>query len=171
REIGDADGTALCVSEFGDDDRRIAQVLGLDVLDPIQNHIGEALFLVAGEQAAEHRIAFETWKAPPGGARRRLKQGCGAAVADERKIKAVIGPRRVHASTSLSSRSQRRTSCGPSKLKLAPGTIPLTEKPVPPKSGRTAKAALSVMSSPTKIGLRPVKGGTLIISRKPVPLS
>ncbi len=90
REIGDANFSALVVGQFGDDDGRVAQVIGFDVGKTFEHDIGKALLLVAGEKARKYRIAVESRKAPPGNARARLDQSRRASVSNERKIKSVI---------------------------------------------------------------------------------
>jgi hypothetical protein len=73
------------------DDGGIADVVGRGFGQVLKDHVGEALVLVAGEQAAEHRIGVETRKAPPDDPRTGIDQRGRAAIADYREIQSVIG--------------------------------------------------------------------------------
>ena len=125
REIGDATAAPFLVGQDRLDDRGVAHIGRLDIGQVVEHDVGEALLLVAGEQAAEDRIAVEARKAPPHEARAGLDQRGGAAVADDGEIESVI--RHLTSSFTfliamsrraplLMRSSQSRTSCGPSKL-------------------------------------------------------
>ena len=120
REIRDADGATFIIDQFGNDDRRVADVIraGLDLA--VEHHIGKTFFLVAGKQTAEYRVAVIARQTPPHDARGRLQQRRSAPVADDRQIKSVIGHDRA---CPLSARvcSALRTCAGSLKIPVRPG--------------------------------------------------
>src|ERR1044072_3904806 len=145
----------------------------------VKHDVGEALLLVAGEQAAEHRIAVVAREAPPHDPPERIDQRDGAAVADDGEIEVLLRGGDIDVLANIHRFSweartispiQRRTSLGVSNIPAMPCTSRPTEKPTPSNSGSTSKAASSVTSSPMKIGLRPLKGICCIKSRTAVPL-
>ena len=114
-EIGDLDLAALVIGQRRRDDRRIAHVFRLIFGHVVEHDVGKALLLLAGQQAAENRIAVEARIAPPHEPRGRIDQCGRASVSDDGKIKPVV----FHQPTSLRSAairaSQVRTSSGRSK--------------------------------------------------------
>ena len=90
RKVGDADRGIFNVGQYGGNDRCVALVVRREVHHPVENDVAEPLLLVAGQQAAEHRIAVETWMTPPHQSRCRFKQCCRAAVADNGEVQPEI---------------------------------------------------------------------------------
>jgi hypothetical protein len=66
--------------------------------------------------------------------------------------------------------SQPRTDSGFSKWPLTSATTRPTEKPKPPNWDSMGNTGSSVVSSPTKIGVRPLNGGYVISSRTALAL-
>ena len=90
REVRDAHRSAVAIGEHGGDQRGVAHVFGMRRDQPVENDVGEALLLIAGEQPAEHGIAIETREAPPHNAAERIDQRDCAAVSDDGKIKVLL---------------------------------------------------------------------------------
>ena len=74
-----------------DHDRRVAQIFGFDVYQSFHHDIGKSLLLVAGQQAAQNRIAVEARIAPPHDTRTGFEQRGGAPVSNEGEIESVVG--------------------------------------------------------------------------------
>ena len=51
REIGDAHGRAIGVDQIGHHDGGVAHIVRARLDEAVEHHVGEAFFLVAGEQA------------------------------------------------------------------------------------------------------------------------
>ncbi len=115
REVGDADRVAVPVGQVRAHDRRVAQILGVDVDNVVEQHVGEALLLVAGEQARKERIAVEARKAPPDDPRRWIDQRGRAPVADEGEVETVVRHEATLSSTRAMRSSQARTLAGVAK--------------------------------------------------------
>ena len=90
REIGDPHFAAVAVGQDGGDDRGVADIFGMVLRHVVEHDVGESLFLPAGHQPAEDRIAVEARIAPPHDPRAWIDQRGGAAVADDREIEPVI---------------------------------------------------------------------------------
>src|SRR5262249_4332102 len=155
------------VGESGDDDRGVAQVLGLAVREIVEHDVGKALVLGAGDQAAEDRIAVVARRAPPDDPRLRIDQRRGPPIADPGQVEAEVPHEARLSSAGASCSSQARTAAGVSKQPAVPVTWRPTEKPMPSSSGRMANTVSSVVSSPMKIGRRPTNGACVISSRTP----
>src|SRR5262249_27156016 len=125
----------------------------------VEHDVAKSLLLVAGEQTAEDRIAVEAGIAPPNQTRGRIDERGRASVADDGKIKPVVGHEVANASLRETCASQRRTSAGCPKRASTPGTLRPTEMPMPSKSGRISNTPRSVTSSPMKMGRRLEKRG------------
>ena len=65
REVGDAHGVAAGVLERGLQHRGVAHIARDRDRLAVEQDVAEALLLVAGEQAREHRVAVEAREAPP----------------------------------------------------------------------------------------------------------
>src|SRR5262249_43674983 len=138
--------------------------------DVVENDVGEALLLVAGEQAREQGVAVVARKAPPDDARVRIDERCRPPVAEDGEIETVIRHEARLWSAGASCSSQARTSAGAAKQPSTPLALRPTENAIPSSSGMIANTVSSVVSSPMKIGRRPWNGACVISSRTPVPL-
>src|SRR5262249_61390846 len=159
REVSDAHGAALAVGQHRRYHGGIAQIFRLIVRHVVEHDVGKALLVVAGQKAAEDRVAVEARIAPPHQTRFRVDERSRAPVADDSEVEPVIGHEVAKASLWEMWSSQRRTSVGSSKRASMPGTWRPTEMPMPSKSGRMSNTPRSVMSSPMNTGRRPANGG------------
>src|SRR5262249_160793 len=67
-------------------DRRVAQVLAFRGDRPLQHHVAEALFHVAGKEARQHWVRIKAREAPPHDPPLGVHQGRTSAVANDRKV-------------------------------------------------------------------------------------
>ena len=131
-KVGDPHGAALTIRQHGADHRGVAYVFGVRRHEAVEHDVGEPLLLVAGEQAAEHRIAVIAREAPPHDPRQRIDQRERAAVADHREIEVLLGcgdlgfrlvdVHRFSLPPRTISAIQRRTSVGVSNVPAIPST-------------------------------------------------
>src|ERR1700720_1377785 len=169
-EVRDAHRAALRVGKDRDHHGGVAQIFGLEINQPVEQDVGESLFLLAADQTAEDGITVEARVAPPHQPCLGIEQRRRPPVPDDREIESVIPHEVANAPALDVSSSQRRTSAGWSKQKSTPATIWPTEMLIPFSSGMIANTLRSVTSSPMKIGRRPRKGGCVINSRTAVAL-
>ena len=122
-KIGDADGAAVAVGQYGRDHRGIAQIFRLEIGHVVEDDIGKSLLVVARQQPTEDRVTVEARITPPYQARRGIDERSRAPIADDRKIKPMIDHEAASASVREICSSQWRTSVGRSKHDLTPGTL------------------------------------------------
>ncbi len=91
RKIGDAYRAAIAVDELGHHDGGVAHVIRADLDLAVEHHVGEAFFLVTGQEPTEHGVAVVARQAPPHDAPARLDQSRGAAVADDGEVERGVG--------------------------------------------------------------------------------
>src|SRR6185312_12953424 len=162
-EIGNAHFGAMRVGQNGLDDGRIALVARTGLHDIRERDLAEPNLLVVGQQPRKNRIGIEIRETPPHDARIAVDEGGGAGVADQRQIEILAfrmtAPRHAPSSRPAYSASQSRTALGCVNVPMAPGRLLPTEKSYLPRAATTAKPLSSVVSSPTKTGVRPRNGG------------
>src|SRR5262249_10976857 len=159
RKVRDADSAALAIGKNGRYDGGVAKIFRLEIGKIVEHDVGESLLLIAGKEAGEDGIAVESRVTPPHQPCRGIHERGRAPVADDGKIKPIIGHGVANASLREICSSQRRTSGGSSTQAAMPGTSRPPEMPMPSKSGRTSNTPRSVTSSPMKMGRRSENGG------------
>src|SRR5690606_13721159 len=171
REVGDAQRIAVPVAQHRLDDGGVASIARAALDHALEGDLAEALFLVAGEQVAEDRVAVEARRAPPDDAAERIDQRRDAAVADQAQVERLVvgaAKRRVHFDASIKSATRSiawRTSAAEANT---PHTLPRgrsTDSAMPPAALTASSAMRSVTSSPMKTGRRPRKGSLAIRMR------
>src|SRR5512135_1124857 len=65
REVGDAHRPATTVNEFGHHDGGITHIIRAALDLSVEHYVGEAFFLIAGQQPAEHWVAVVARLTPP----------------------------------------------------------------------------------------------------------
>ena len=88
-----SDAAAVAVDKLCLDDRRIAEVSALRVALIVEHDVGEALLLLAGQQAREDGVGIEARKAPPHEAAARIDERRDAAIADQREVERLTAGR------------------------------------------------------------------------------
>ena len=91
REVGNLDDVAVAVLEDRLHDRRIADVGRSGLARVVQDHVAEALLLLAGQEAREDGIGIKTRKTPPDDAPVGIDEGRHASVADCGELEVVGG--------------------------------------------------------------------------------
>ena len=86
-------GVAAGVLERGLQHRGVAHIARDRDRLAVEQDVAEALLLVAGEQAREHRVAVEAREAPPHDAPARVGQRRDAAIADRGEIERFVAER------------------------------------------------------------------------------
>src|SRR5262249_41305635 len=85
-EVGDSDFAALMIGQQRRDDGGVAHIFGLILRQVVEHDVGESLFLLAGQQPGEDRVAVEARITPPDDPGTRIDQGSRPPVADDGKI-------------------------------------------------------------------------------------
>ena len=91
REVGDLDDVAVAVLEDRLHDRRVADVGRSGLARVVHDHVAEALFLLAGQEAREDGIGIKARKAPPDDAAVGIDEGGHASVADCSELEVIGG--------------------------------------------------------------------------------
>src|SRR5262249_62060873 len=130
----------------------IAQIFRLIVRHVVEHDVGKALLVVAGQKAAEDRVAVEARIAPPHQTRLRVDERRRAPVADDSEVEPVIGHEVAKASLWEMSSSQRRTSVGSSERASMAATSLPTQVPMPSRSSIMTTTPRARMSSPLTPG-------------------
>src|SRR5207247_1656287 len=162
REVRDLDGSARCVEETGDEDRRVRQVLLL------RAHAAVELDREppgAAEQRAERRVAIEAREAGPHDLGRRIHERGDRAVADEREVQ------RRHRRALPSDSSHARAAATSRRRHVAAVRPGPTLMEWPASRFTVAKPYSSVRSSPTNTGVRPRNGASRMNAATAAPLS
>ena len=90
RKIGDPHRPACTIPQDRGHDGGVPDILRFALDQLIEDDVGEALLLIAGQQPAKDRIAVITREAPPHDTRCRIEECRRAAVADHGEIESVI---------------------------------------------------------------------------------